>query len=276
VLGAVNRRQTREQALAACELLVGSGLVVNVDLIYGLPGQNEDGFLDDLRAVAARGVPAVTLYSLRVTERSGVGKALEHGEPFDLAGLLQWRAFVKRSAESLGYTQTRWHTFKRLDTVARTHERLPCFDDDMAGYQLGIGMSARSHLGYTVYRNHEQLEPYLARVEARQSPVEQVFPLDEEDRMTQFVARTLGDGKTLVRDEYARAFGRPIERDFGPLLERLDAAGLVETAGPALALTPTGELLYDLVTLAFYPQRARDWLAAREGRASFVRIEATG
>ena len=93
--------------------------------------------------------------------------------------------------------------------------------------------------------------------------------------MTQFVARTLGDGKTLVRDEYARAFGRPIERDFGPLLERLDAAGLVETAGPALALTPTGELLYDLVTLAFYPQRARDWLAAREGRASFVRIEAT-
>ena len=61
------------------------------------------------------------------------------------------------------------------------------------------------------------------------------------------------------------------------LLERLDAAaGLVATAGPALALTPTGELLYDLVTLAFYPQRARDWLAAREGRASFVRIaEAT-
>ena len=276
VLGTVNRRQTREQALDACELLVASGLVVNVDLIYGLPGQTEDGFLDDLRAVAARGVPAVTLYSLRVTERTGVGKALDHGEPFDLAGLLRWRAFVKRSAEALGYTQTRWHTFKRLDTVARTHERLPCFDDDMSGYQLGIGMSARSHLGFTVYRNHDQLEPYLARVEARQSPVEQVFPLDEEDRMTQFVARTLGDGKTLVRDDYARTFGRPIERDFGPLLERLAAAGLVETAGPALALTPTGELLYDLVTLAFYPQRARDWLAARVARASFVRIaEAT-
>jgi oxygen-independent coproporphyrinogen-3 oxidase len=276
VLGTVNRRQTREQALAACELLVASGLVVNVDLIYGLPAQTEDGFLDDLREVAARGVPAVTLYSLRVTERTGVGKALDQGEPFDLPGLLRWRAFVKRSAEALGYTQTRWHTFKRLDTVARTHERLPCFDDDMSGYQLGIGMSARSHLGFTVYRNHDQLEPYLARVEARQSPVEQVFPLDEDDRMTQFVARTLGDGKTLLRDDYARTFGRAIERDFGPLLERLAAAGLVETAGPALALTPTGELLYDLVTLAFYPQRARDWLAAREGRASFVRIaEAT-
>jgi oxygen-independent coproporphyrinogen-3 oxidase len=274
VLGSVNRQQTREQALAACELLVSSGLVVNVDLIYGLPQQTEAGFLEDLRAVAALGVPAVTLYSLRVTERTSVAKRLEHDEPFDLVGLLRWRAFVKRSAEDLGYTQTRWHTFKRLDTIARTHERLPCFDDDMSGYQLGIGMSARSHLGFAVYRNHEQLEPYLTRVEARQSPVEQIFPLIEEDRMTQFVARTLGDGKTLVRDDYARTFGRPIERDFGPLLDRLHEAGLVETAGPALALTATGELLYDLVTLAFYPRRARDWLSAREQRASFVRIDA--
>jgi hypothetical protein len=61
------------------------------------------------------------------------------------------------------------------------------------------------------------------------------------------------------------------------LLRAPAAAGLVETAGPALALTPTGELLYDLITLAFYPQRARDWLAARGRRASFVRIpEANG
>ncbi len=273
VLGSVHRRQTREQALAACELLVSSGLVVNVDLIYGLPQQTEAGFLDDLRAVAACGVPAVTLYSLRVTERTGVAKQLEHDEPFDLASLLRWRAFVKRSAEVLGYTQTRWHTFKRLDTIASTHERLPCFDDDMAGYQLGIGMSARSHLGFTVYRNHEQLEPYLARVEAGQSPVEHVFDLDEEDRMTQLIARTLGDGRALVRDDYARTFGRPIERDFGSLLDRLQGAGLLETTGPALALTPTGELLYDVVTLAFYPRRARDWLMAREPRAAFVRID---
>jgi oxygen-independent coproporphyrinogen-3 oxidase len=274
VLGAVHRQQTREQALAACRLLAESGLVVNVDLIYGLPGQTEASFLESLRAVAACGVPSVTLYSLRVTERTPVTKRLENEEPFDLVGLLRWRAFVKRSAEELGFTQTRWHTFKRLDTIARTHERLPCFDDDMAGYQLGIGMSARSHLGFTVYRNHDQLEPYLARIEGRQSPVEQIFPLDEADRMTQFVARTLGDGKTLVRDDYARTFGRPIEADFGPLLDRLHDAGLVETGGSVLALTPTGKLLYDLVTLAFYPARARAWLAEREARASFVRIDA--
>jgi oxygen-independent coproporphyrinogen-3 oxidase len=271
VLSAVHRRQTREQALAACEMLVASGLILNVDLIYGLPGQTEEGFLGDLRAVADRGVPAVTLYSLRVNERTPVGKALGDG-PFDLAGLMRWRAFVKRSAEDLGYTQTRWHTFKRLDTVASRHERLPCFDESMSGYQLGVGMSARSHLGYTVYRNHDQLDAYVERIDRGESPVEQIFVLDEADRMTQLVARTLGDGKTLARADYEHSFGRPIDRDFGPLLGRLGAAGLLDDDGTTLALSPTGQLLHDLVTLAFYPQRARDWLAAREARASFVRM----
>jgi len=274
VLGAVHRRHSGAEALAACELLVDSGLVVNVDLIYGLPGQTEQSFLADLGAVAERGVPSLTLYSLRVNERTPVVKMMRDTDRFDLARLMGWRAFVMRSAEDLGYTQTRWHTFKRLDTIARTHERLPCFDESMSGYQLGIGMSARSHLGYTVYRNHDQLNLYLDRVERSVSPVEEVFPLAEEDRVTQFVARTIGDGKILARSHYARTFGRSIDDDFGALLDRLKSAELVEDDGERLALSELGKLVYDVVTLAFYPQRARDWLAAREGRAAFVGSQA--
>jgi oxygen-independent coproporphyrinogen-3 oxidase len=273
VLGTVHRKQTQSQALAACELLVDSGLILNIDLIYGLPHQTENSFRQDLQTIAARGVPAITLYSLRSNERTPVTKAMRDEDRFDLAGLMRWRAFVKRCAEDLGYTQTRWHTFKRLDTVARKHERLPCFDDRMSGYQLGIGMSARSHLGHTVYRNHDRLEEYLARVEGDLSPVEQVFVLDEEDRMTQFIARTIGDGKTLARVEYAHAFGRAFDEDYAEILGRLTTAGLLEDDGATVALSPLGGLVYDLVMLAFYPRRAQVWLAAREGRAAFVRFD---
>jgi len=275
ILGTLHRRQTREGALAACELLVDSGLILNIDLIYGLPGQTQESFLRDLDAIAEREVPSFTAYSLRVTERTPVAKALDGESPFDLGGLMRWRAFVQRSAAERGYTQTRWHTFKRLDTIARNHERLPCFDDDMSGYQLGIGMSARSHVGYTVYRNHEQLPVYLDRIEGDLSPVEQVFPLDEADRMTQAIARTLGDGKTLARAQYQRSFGRPIDEDYGEVLGRLRAGGLLEDDGTTLSLSEVGKLVYDLVTLSFYPQRARDWLAGREARAAFVHFEPT-
>ncbi len=270
VLGAVRREQTTEQALASCDLLVSSGLIVNVDLIYGLPGQREETFRADLAAVAARGIPAVTAYSLRVNERTPVTRALADHERFGIASLMRWRAFAKHCAAELGYTQTRWHTFKRMDTVARRHEWMPTVDRAMSGHQLGVGMSARSQLGYTTYRNHDKMEPYMERVETGQSPVEQIFVMGEADRQTQFVARSLGDGKPLERARYEATFGRSVDADFGETITGLVAGGLVVDGGDALRLSPSGELLYDLVTLAFYPEHAKKWLTDREEKAPLV------
>jgi oxygen-independent coproporphyrinogen-3 oxidase len=271
VLDQVHRDQTPGGALAACRMLLESGLIVNVDLIYGLPGQSPESFLLDLETLADLGVPSLTLYSLRVTERTPVARVLGDAA-FDLAGLMRWRAFVQDAAEGLGYTQTRWHTFKRLESNARAHERLQSFDRKLIGCQLGVGMSARSNLGDTLYRNHEVHDEYLRRVERGESPVEQIFVFAEEDRMTQFVARSLGDGKPLRRDDYVRVFGREVDADFGPLLERLTDAHLVDDLGEALVLSDLGTLLYDVVTLAFYPPRAHEWLAARQRGSTPVSV----
>ena len=275
VLGAVRREQTMEQALAACDLLVRSGLILNVDLIYGLPGQREETFRSDLEAVAARGVPAVTAYSLRVTERTPVTRVLADHERFGIASLMRWRAFVRHCAAELGYTQTRWHTFKRMESVARAHEWMPTVDRSMSGYQLGVGMSARSQLGHTIYRNHDRIEPYIERIESGQSPVEQIFRMGEADRQTQFVARSLGDGKPLERARYEATFGRSVDADFGDAIGRVVRGGLVVDDGDTLRLSESGELLYDLVTLAFYPEHARQWLIAREEQAPLVQPFAT-
>jgi oxygen-independent coproporphyrinogen-3 oxidase len=272
VLDTVHRKHEVSQALSACEMLVASGLVVNVDLIYGLPGQSPESFLADLTTLAGLGVPAITCYSLRVTERTPVSRALGH-EPFDLAHIMAWRAFVKDAAESLGYTQTRWHTFKRMDSVAVTHERLPCFDESLHGFQLGVGMSARSHLGHAVYRNHPVHDAYIDRIEQGKSPVQEVFRFDDDDRLTQFVARSLGDGNPLVRAEYGATFGHPIDDDFGDVLGRLRTGGLVDDDGEVILLTERGKLVYDLVTLAFYPERMRTWLDSHESGAAFVSAE---
>ncbi len=271
VLEGVHRAHTTSQTMLACERLAASGSIANVDLLYGLPGQTADAFRRDLGTLADAGINSVTLYSLRVNERTPVTKALG-GAPFTLETLIAWRALVKRAAEDLGYTQTRWHTFKRLDTAARNHERAPCFDDRMIGYQVGVGLSARSHLGWTVFRNHEGFGEYLRRIEGDLSPVEQTFVLDEADRKTQFIARTLGDGSTLSRSAYAATFGTAFDEEYAATLASLRAAGLVECDGDRIALTALGGLVYDLVTLAFYPTPAQAWLRAR-ARHAFVQLQ---
>lgn len=264
VLGAVHRRHSAEQAVAACELLVGSGLGVNVDLMYGLPNQGEDEFLRDLRHVSDLGVQSVTLYSLRLNERTPVARRLGDEELLDLRRLIEWRAFAQESAEGLGYRQVRWHTFKKDVGPMAQHERLQTFDDSMIGNQLGVGNSARSHLGYTVYRNHESLREYMQRMEAGKSPVEQIFPLLDEDRRTQFVARSIGDGKPLDKARYERCFGQPIEEHFGPTLQALLGGDLVRDVDGQLSLTDAGRLVYDYVAIAFYPAHARLWLSEQQ------------
>ena len=261
VLEAVHRRHGREQVTAAIDLVVGSGLILNVDLMYGLPGQTEDSFRRDLEAVAARGVHSVTLYGLRVTEKSAVGRALAaEGRRLDLARLLRWRRFVAGTAGDLGFLRVRPHTFKRPGTVADRHRRVVCFDEKVLGHQLGVGMSARSTLGEHVYRNHRGTDEYVARLEAGRSPVDAAIRLDEADRKTKFVARSLGEGLPLSRAAYERAFGVAVEREFGEPLDRLAAAGLVTRGDGSITLTETGHLLYDRVLLNFYPKRALAWL----------------
>lgn len=275
VLDGVHRRHTAADALAACRRLVDGGLIANVDLIYGLPRQTEASFLADMEAVAGTGVHSLTIYSLHLNDRTPVAKALRETERLALARLIRWRGAVQRKAGELGLVQTRMHTFKRLDSIGARHERLEHFQHTSWGYQFGAGLSARSHLGGTVYRNASRLETYLERIESGRSPVEETLPLADEDRKTQFVGRSLGDGKPLSRALYARTFGRPIDEDFAPVLARLRDADLIVDDGEHLTMSELGTLVYDLVTLSFYPPRAQDWLRARQSELVRPPIELT-
>jgi oxygen-independent coproporphyrinogen-3 oxidase len=267
VLDAVNRRHTIDQALSACTRLVENGFIVNVDLIYGLPGQTHESFRCDLETVAATGIQSVTLYDLRINERTPVSKIIDSERRLNLSRLMHWRAFIKKAAAKLGFTQTRWHTFKRMDTIAARHERAPTFQDDGMGYQLGVGMGARSQLGYTLYRNVENVKTYIDRIMTGKSPVEDIIPLDIEDRKTQFVARSLGDGNPLHLDAYERAFGCSLYADFGEAIQRLIDGGIVYRQDQRLYYTEAGKLVYDLVIVCFYPPRALDWLRGKEQSA---------
>jgi oxygen-independent coproporphyrinogen-3 oxidase len=267
VLGEVRRRHSAQHTLDSCRLVVDSGLLLNIDLMYGLPGQSQESFRRDFATLAEHGVQSLTVYDLRLNEQTPVARDLAEAERLELERLVDWRLFVRKTAAELGFTQTRWHTFKRLDTIAARHQRAPHHDQSGRGYQMGIGMSARSHLGTTVYRNHERSPTYLERIESGRSPVQQVIELQEDDRRTQFVTSTLGDGKPLDLTEYARVFGNPFEDDFGEPLGRLVDGGLIAQEDQTLRFTPVGRLLYDRITFNFYPPRVLQWLSQQKPAA---------
>jgi oxygen-independent coproporphyrinogen-3 oxidase len=275
VLSAVRRGHGSATALDAVRMIVASGRILNVDLMYGLPGQSEDSFRSDFARLADAGVHSLTCYDLRLSNTTPVAKRLTDDEWLSVNKLIRWREAVRETAAETGFIQTRWHTFKRPDALSMSHERAPCNTPDGYGYQLGIGLSARSHIGRTIYRNIRGFEGYLGRVEAGESPVEDIFSLDEVGRKTQYVARSLGDGHHLDQATYRAAFGVTLEHDYGSVLERLVRAGALDRFEAGYRLSEAGKLVYDLVTLAFYPEPIKDWLRARENPAFAIAVPAS-
>jgi len=168
-------------------------------------------------------------------------------------------------AHDLGFAPKRWHTFQRRKPIGPAADVARRFDDVTGhGNQFGVGNSARSRLNGVVFRNHSSLEAYLERVEGDRSPVEEMFTLSDHERKLRFVALTLGDGNVLERAAYVKAFGCSVESDFAEPLARLSDAGLVGEQLGAIHLTDAGQLLYDLVTRAFYPETVRRWMDERQ------------
>ena len=265
VLQQLRRRHGPQDALAAIDLLVAAGVMVNVDLIYGLPGQTDASFAHDFRTVAAHGVHSVTVYNLRINERTPVAGALREDERLELGQLVRWRALIGALAEELGFAQTRWHTFIRRKAADGPRHPSARFEDlTTIGGQLGVGMSARSRLGSAVYKNHTDMDSYVRRIEEGESPVEEVFVLEEEDHKTLFISQFLGSGKALDIRSYEERFACSFEDDFGAALQGLRDGGLIDVSAGLISLTPRGKLVFDQVMWMFYPRRAQEWIGQRQ------------
>ena len=265
VLGTVERSHNAHQAVEACDRLVDAGLMVNTDLIYGLPGLTEEDFARDFATAVEHGVHTVTAYNLRVNERTPVAKAVADEERLELARLVRWRAVVSASAQQLNFVQTRWHTFRRLEGDSPAQALAEGFEDLTGqGEQFSAGLSARSRLDNVIYRNHRGFKQYVERIERGESPADEVFPLSEEGLKTRFLALSIGDGKALERAAYEEHFGCSFDDDFRGTLKRLIDHGLIEDDGVRVELTETGKLVYDLVLLAFYPEAPRKLIQERQ------------
>src|SRR5262245_22660899 len=80
VLRTVDREHSGAKALEACRNVVGSGRMLNVDLIYGLPRQTRSDFMRDFAEVVDAGAHSVTAYNLRINERTPVARHLHNDE----------------------------------------------------------------------------------------------------------------------------------------------------------------------------------------------------
>ncbi|MDX6257966.1 MAG: hypothetical protein QOJ11_4300 [Frankiales bacterium] len=238
VLAQLERRHTPGRSAAVVAEARRAGFEhVNLDLIYGTPGESDDDWRASLEAAIGAGPDHVSAYALIVEDGTRLAGQVRRGElPMPDDDVLADRYLI--ADELLSNAGLHWYEVSNWasDRSARClHNELYWRSADWWGF----GPGAHSHVGGVRWWNVKHPTAYAARLGAGESPAAARELLTAEDRRVERVLL-----ETRLRDGLSLAE----LTDGGPKA----AAGFVDDGlaileGDRLVLTLRGRLLADAV-----------------------------
>jgi putative oxygen-independent coproporphyrinogen III oxidase len=241
VLRILDRRHTPGRAVIAAGEARDAGFdQVNLDLIYGTPGETADDFARSLDAVIAAGVDHVSAYALIVEDGTRLAARMRRGElPYpddDVAADRYLAAEAALTAAGMSwYEVSNW---ARGEAARCRHNLLYWTGADW----WGVGPGAHSHVGGVRWWNVKHPDAYAARIRAGRSPAQARELLTPDERRMEHV---------MLRTRLAS--GLPLDADLAEPARRLAADGLLDITGDRAVLTLRGRLLADAVVRELLP-----------------------
>ena len=232
---------------------------LNIDLIYGLPGQTVASWLESLRAALRYRPEELYLYPLYVRPLTGLAR---HGheqteDDLRLACYREGRALLLAE----GYSQVSLRMFRAPHAPVETGPVYCMQDDGM----IGLGCGARSY----TRRHHYSSEYAVGASGVRailehymQTPTETFgyatygFQLDEEEQRRRYVLKSLLEEGELKLDAYQQRFGSEVLADL-PELRQLLEEELARDEETVMMLTPAGIERSDAIGPWLYSERVK-------------------
>jgi putative oxygen-independent coproporphyrinogen III oxidase len=186
VLAVLDRRHTPGRAVEAAREAHAAGFEhVNLDLIYGTPGETDADWAASLDAVLAAPVDHVSAYALIVEEGTRLARRISRGElpmPDDdvLADRYEQADDALRAAGFDWYEVSNW---ARGEAARCRHNELYWANANW----WGVGPGAHSHVGGLRWWNVKHPAAYADRLLRGESPVQDTELLDDDDRALETV-----------------------------------------------------------------------------------------
>ncbi len=246
------RRAGKEEAIAFIERLRerAGGAAVVIDLLYGLPGQDEAVWREDLNIAATVAPDGVDLYGLNLIPGTPLFTAVSAGKFPAMPALAELGRMYRIGAEHLGaegweqISNSHWRRTKLERNVynLRIKQGVDC---------LAYGSGAGGLIGRHSYALTPDLEAYAQGVRAGQKPLAGMRVADGFQPLRNLVTAGLETGRLDLGGIEAAAPMPGVRATLAPLLEQWRSAGLVELAGDTVTLTLAGRFWYSNLVFAF-------------------------
>ena len=238
LLKLLGREHNAQQAEESFRILRDAGFTnVNVDLMFGLPGQTPDQWRATLEKTTALEPEHVSTYCLTYEEDTEFFLRHARGEfRQDADADAEFFETTMAILEDAGYEHYEISNYARPGFES-VHNRAYWVSKDY----LGIGPSAVSTIGMLRWQNVCDYRAYIDRVLAGKSPRESRETLTDQMKRTERIALSLRTRDGVSAGEL---------KDFGTETDELVALGLLRQSNGNFVLTPKGKALTDSITEA--------------------------
>ncbi len=261
----IHRDQSYEMTADMVQQLRDLGLnSFNFDLIYGLPGQTQDGWEKSLTQVLTLNPDRLAVYSyahvpwVRPVQRSFKDSDLPNGEEKITLFLKAYERLLAAAYRPIGMD----HFAKAEDELSQAlesgtlHRNFMGYSTRAEAHQLGLGVSSISFVGGHYFQNRKELPAYEATIDRRELATFRGYLLNHEDTLRRdLITQIMCLGRVNLIDwqkKWGMDFHAYFEKDLHALKPLLDD-GLLVLDQTHLQAMGRGHLFLRNIAMAFDP-----------------------
>jgi oxygen-independent coproporphyrinogen-3 oxidase len=217
---------------------------LSLDLIYGLPGQTMENWLETLSAAIALDPEHLSCYGLKVEEGTPLARRVAQGEEIP-DGDCQADLYLKtvEVLQKAGYRQYEISNFAKTGKESRHNLKYW-----MGREYLGFGPGAHSYFAGRRYAYPRDLDGYIQGALSKHLVREEDQVITPPERAKEYLLLRLRTTRGIEEWEYRREFGLNFE-PIGRRLEFFEGHHWAEQFGHRWRFTPQGFLLSNALIL---------------------------
>jgi oxygen-independent coproporphyrinogen-3 oxidase len=251
LLQTLGRIHTPEEIVQAIQYARSAGFTsINVDFMFGLPGQTMDHWRDTLERALELYPEHLSLYSLIVEEGTPFYSWVHEGRlrPADedlCADMYEFADQRLRAAGYINYEISNWSLPGHHSRHNLTYwQNLP---------YIGMGAGAYSSFGGKRYSNERDPAAYVRYLKAHEIPIVECEEIGRTQAMTETAFLALRTAMGLHLPTFETRFAEPFAHFVGDRLKLVAEAGLLEMQDEWLRLSTRGRLLGNEVFVRLLP-----------------------
>ena len=219
---------------------------VNLDLIYGLPGQTRKHWIESVHKAIELGAPSITTYRLEIRQDTPINKQYrKHPELFpDEPTCWTMCIEAKDALLEAGYKENLvgWFLLPNVaDTVVyreRWEHQTPC---------VAFGPRVHNYGADHFYDTLESHEAYVAAIAAGELPIEHVYTVSDKKKLIWYVLAQWKSNKPAYKEELRKRFGDQLSKWFLGLIQNYVSWDMLVETSDVIEMTESARLALDWV-----------------------------